>query len=184
MNALFAGSLLCALMLFQVSPVSAAGAVLSLRLSERMQPHALAPDHADAASASLPLRLATGMRESIIDKLVLLKARAMLGTEYVFGGNSPEAVDCSALMQQIFGTAGLKLPRTSRQLAITGRAIAAGEIETGDLMFYRWKRNRLHVAVYLGERRILHASPSAGEVVVTELNDAWNRRLVGARRLI
>lgn len=184
MNPRLAGSLLCALMFFTPIPAMAMDLALSPRLSERTQTHPLAGDVASDSFAPLRLQLSSDARASIIDKLVLLRGRAMLGTDYVFGGNSSKAVDCSALVQQIFRTAGMNLPRTSRELAVIGRAVRAGDIETGDLVFYRWKRNSLHVAVYLGERRILHASPGAGEVVVTELNDAWNRRMVSARRII
>jgi cell wall-associated NlpC family hydrolase len=112
------------------------------------------------------------------------KALAMLGTEYVFGRNDDEAVDCSALMQQIFASAGIALPRTVHELMHTGVPVSRTHAQAGDLAIYRWRPHQLHVALVLDRQHIVHASPSAGEVVVTPLDSDWQRRLIAVRRVL
>jgi cell wall-associated NlpC family hydrolase len=184
MSAHFASTLSCALLLVFCSIARAGAEAPSLRLSERLGTPNVASAEATDTAAPVELKLATSIRDSLIHRLVLLQGQAMVGANYAFGRNSVREVDCSALVQRIFGSAGVKLPRTSREMAKLGQPVDQRQLAAGDLMFYRWKRNALHVAIYLDDGRILHASPRAGEVVVTQLNDAWNRRLVGARRVI
>src|SRR3546814_15883552 len=61
--------------------------------------------------------------------------------------------------------------RTVRELLRSGVNVKRSQLRAGDLMIYRWKPRQLHVAVYLDAGHIVHASPSAGEVVVTALDD-------------
>ncbi|WP_051361959.1 C40 family peptidase [Solimonas soli] len=112
------------------------------------------------------------------------QALAMLGTGYGFGRDDDEAVDCSALMRRIFASAGIALPRTTHQLLHTGVPVPRTQPRAGDLLIYRWQRHQLHVALMLDRQHIVHASPSAGEVVVTPLDAAWQRRLVTVRRVL
>lgn len=174
-----------AMMIFTVCPVLAAEPALNLQLSNRLEFHATGRDANTAPHLSLPLRATAEVSQSIVRELVLLKGEAMVGTDYLLGGEAVDAVDCSALVQLMFRTAGIELPRTTRQLVAVGTPVdAADKLEPGDLLFYRWERRGLHVAVYVDEGRILHASPGQREVVVTTLNAAWDRRLVTARRLL
>ena len=84
----------------------------------------------------------------------------------------------------MFAAAGMRVPRTTRQQVRLGRRVKATELTAGDLLFYRWGPSGLHVAVYLEDNRILHASTGAGEVVVSELNTLWHQHMVTARRLL
>src|SRR3546814_2686714 len=81
----------------------------------------------------------------------------MLGTDCEFGSNGADAVDCSALVQQAFRSAGLELPRTVRELLRSGVNVKRSQLRAGDLMIYRWKPRQLHVAVYLDAGHIVHA---------------------------
>lgn len=115
---------------------------------------------------------------------VISEALAMLGMRYRYGSSSAKAVDCSSLVQQIYRSIGLQLPRTTRQQVHLGTAVALEQLQKGDLLFYRWRPRALHVAVYMDDGYILHASPSAGRVIMTRLDKNWRRRLVAARRVI
>lgn len=172
------------LMMFATAPSLAGELPLQLRLSDGLGFHASVPAAVVETQPALQLLASTDVNESIIRELVLLKGEAMLGTDYVLGGNGGDAVDCSALVQLMFRSAGIELPRTTGELVSVGTAVKQAQLEPGDLLFYRWKRRGLHVAVYVDEGRILHASPGQREVVVTALNEAWQRRLVTARRLL
>jgi lipoprotein Spr len=115
---------------------------------------------------------------------VMLNAMSMLGTAYQLGGRSNNAVDCSLLIQRIYRAVGLDLPRTAREQIRLGEAVQLSELRKGDLLFYRWQARNLHVAIYMDNGYILHASPRAGRVVMTQLNPSWRRRLVAVRRVM
>lgn len=117
-------------------------------------------------------------------ELVAIGAMSMLGTEYQLGARSSHAVDCSLLVQRIYRSIGLELPRTTREQMRHGRPVEASELQKGDLLFYRWQARNLHVAIYLDDGYILHASPKEGRVVITQINPSWRNRLVAARRLL
>lgn len=155
-----------------------------LQLSERL---ALAPLQTVAMQSSEPslsLRFSDDIADSLIREVVLASGEALIGTDYVFGADREDAVDCSSLVQRMFRSAGIEVPRTTREMIREGSEVDSEDLAAGDLLFYRWGRSGLHVAVYLPGDRILHASSQQGEVVVSQLNSAWQRRMVGARRLL
>lgn len=119
-----------------------------------------------------------------LTEIVAREALAMLGADYELGSAADDAVDCSSLMQRIFRAVGLAMPRTAREQAGVGEPVHRAELKKGDLLFYRWQPRNLHVAVYMDHGYILHASPSAGRVVLTRITPSWEQRLVAARRLI
>ncbi|MGQ0530732.1 MAG: C40 family peptidase [Panacagrimonas sp.] len=163
---------------------AASDAPLQLNLTEQIDVHRLTPAPQTPSPQAVELKLDPEVRASLIEKIVLSAGQSLLGTDYVLGANDAQAVDCSSLMQRIFRRVGLNLPRTAREQAVVGVAVKAADIEPGDLLFYRWGKRGLHVAVYLPGDQILHASTSRREVVVTTLNPDWNKRLVSARRLL
>ena len=181
---------LCALMLFVgasllASPAAQANVPIPrLQWSEHLAPSARPVGPAPVATPGITLRMEENAGESLISEVVLAKGHELLGTDYVYGADRDDAVDCSSLVQRMFRSAGMELPRTARELAHSGQAVRKGDLVPGDLLFYRWGRSGLHVAVYLPGDRILHASTSRREVVVSPLNKTWTRRMVTARRLI
>jgi len=93
-----------------------------------------------------------------------------IGTKYRFGGMDRNGVDCSALVQNVYGTLGLTLPRTADDQFEYARII--DNPEPGDLVFFA-KQNRItHVGVFVGNNQIIHASTSKG-VVKQDLNTAF-----------
>lgn len=163
---------------------SAQAATPTLRLADRIDPswtRSVAPSN---QAEALALQLSDDVGDSILRELVLIAGHDLLGTQYIFGANRDDAVDCSSLVQRIFRSAGIELPRTSRELVAIGEPVLHGDYAPGDLLFYRWGRSGLHVAVYLEDDRILHASTSQREVVVSALTPAWDQRMVAARRVL
>lgn len=133
-----------------------------------------------------PLR--PGLPLPVLDELeaqrVMLGAMSMLGTRYKLGSRKSSAVDCSLLVQRIYGAVGLELPRTTREQIHLGEPVQLSQLRKGDLLFYRWQGRNLHVAIYMDNGYILHASPREGKVVMTQLNPSWSRRLVAVRRIL
>ncbi|HEY0973083.1 MAG TPA: C40 family peptidase [Solimonas sp.] len=134
--------------------------------------------------SSLRLMAAYALDLGRVTGIVTREALAMIGADYELGSQRDDAIDCSGLVQRVFGAAGVDMPRTTREQVNLGKPVAARDLKKGDLVFYQWQRRQLHVAIYMDEGYILHASPAAGRVVLTRLTPSWQARMVGARRLI
>jgi cell wall-associated NlpC family hydrolase len=114
------------------------------------------------------------------------EALAQLGVPYRFGGSGPQGFDCSGLVQHAYRRAGITLPRDTREQRLRTRPLSEGgrDLRPGDLLFFhRDRRGALHVALYIGDRRFVHAPSSGKAVRVESLDDPhWRRRFIEARR--
>src|SRR3954453_5097986 len=123
---------------------------------------------------------------------ILATAKRYLGTHYRYGGESPiSGFDCSGFVQYVYGRHGVKLPRTSREQASAGEAVALGvqSLQPGDLLLFASSGTTVnHVAIYVGNNRILHSSAGAGGVVYDDLTTArgkwYLQRHVASRRVL
>ena len=95
---------------------------------------------------------------------VIQAASRHLGVPYLWGGNSAkEGFDCSGLVKHAFAEVGVELPRWSRHQATQGTKVdSISEARPGDLLAFGKPVN--HVALYVGDGRMLHA-PKSGDVV-------------------
>lgn len=90
---------------------------------------------------------------------VVSYALQFVGNRYVWGGTSLEkGVDCSGFTMRILGKYGISLPHSSRVQPSYGTKISASEAKPGDLFFYGSGRSISHVAIYIGNGQIVHAS--------------------------
>jgi hypothetical protein len=132
---------------------------------------------------------ASEIQGDLADKIIQTGLKYQ-GTRYKFGartGNT-SSFDCSSFTQYIFGINDVEIPRSSRQQATVGtRIYKASELEKGDLIFFKTgirSDGRIdHVAVYMGDGKILHAIPSGG-VQVDRLSGFWLDSAVGAKRVL
>jgi cell wall-associated NlpC family hydrolase len=121
------------------------------------------------------------------------------GAPYQAGGNSPQGVDCSGLVQAAFQRAGVAVSRTVAQQFEQGQPVALGDLRFGDVVFFNrnchrevftaglltpaWAGAVCHNGIYLGEGRFVHASPQG--VFVSRLDaDIWRVSYTGARRYL
>jgi cell wall-associated NlpC family hydrolase len=100
---------------------------------------------------------------------VVAQASKYLGVPYLWGGTDPsKGLDCSGLVQVVFGDLGIDLPRTSSQQATSGTAVATlADARPGDLVFFDHSSSRAgidHVGIYVGDGKMI-AAPQAGERV-------------------
>jgi cell wall-associated NlpC family hydrolase len=91
-------------------------------------------------------------------------ALAQVGDAYVWGAGGPNAFDCSGLTQYAFSAAGVSLPHSSRSQSQMGSPVAVGDLQPGDLLFYYSPTS--HVAMYIGDGKMVHASTSSKPVMV------------------
>lgn len=117
----------------------------------------------------------------------LLQVLLALGIDYRYGGQSPTTgFDCSGLVAHVFLEAyGRRLPRNTKDQSLAGFAIAAAELEAGDLVFFNTlNRPFSHVGIYLGDGRFVHAPRTGARVRVERFDGAyWAKRFDGARRV-
>lgn len=77
-----------------------------------------------------------------------------VGNPYVPGGTSlTNGADCSGFTQSVYRIYGYSIPRNSSSQRSAGREVSYEEAQPGDLICYAG-----HVAIYLGNGRIVHAS--------------------------
>lgn len=82
-----------------------------------------------------------------------------VGNRYVWGGTSlTKGVDCSGFTMQVYKQFGYSLPHYSGAQAKCGKSIKLSEAQPGDLVFYGRGKTIGHVAIYMGNGQIVHAS--------------------------
>ncbi|HVV59627.1 MAG TPA: C40 family peptidase [Gaiellaceae bacterium] len=107
------------------------------------------------------------------------EARSYLGAPYEWGGLTAAGIDCSGLVHMAYRRLGRLVPRDAYQQEAAGGEVP--EPRPGDLVTYGDGRAD-HVAFWLGEGRILHATARDGLGVVEEAEPpelrARRRRIV------
>ncbi|MBM7773337.1 hypothetical protein JOD54_003541 [Actinokineospora baliensis] len=91
-------------------------------------------------------------------------AQKYLGIPYVWGGTDPATgLDCSGLVQRVYGDLGVDLPRVSRDQAKVGTAVPSlDQAKPGDLVAFGSPVH--HIGIYIGDGQMIHA-PEAGQDV-------------------
>ena len=164
-----------------VSTVAVALLHAPLALAAQHDAHRSQSGAAGASVATAASRLMESTRG------VALFALSLVGIEYRYGGDTPDAgLDCSGLIRYVFGQlTGVTLPRTAQEQARLGTRVTLRDLAPGDLVFFNTRHApNSHVGIYLGDDRFVHA-PSRGREVTVETLSAryWRARYDGARRL-
>ena len=144
----------------------------------------------DGEETSLP-NLITQVRDqpkSQIDH-VLVSAKQLLGTPYLWGGKTSAGVDCSGLVQVSFAAGGVSVPRDANQQfhvgRLTGTRWCRATMRRGDTMYFIGPEGRVrHTGIYLGDGRFVHAPQTGERVREAGLDeDFFRERYAGAGRL-
>jgi cell wall-associated NlpC family hydrolase len=126
------------------------------------------------------LQYGTGV-SSVRVKLINL-AKDYLGDRYVWGGTTlGVGVDCSGYVQALYRKLGYYIPRDSRSQARGGTTISATSIRPGDLVFYGSSSYINHVAMYIGNGQVIHASNRRDGIKISNM---YYRRPVKCARYI
>ena len=99
-------------------------------------------------------------------------AEKLVGVPYSWGGRSGDALDCSWLVQLVFGLKGIKAPRDAdMQQASFGEHLPEGEaLQRGDLIFFPG-----HVGMMVDGENLIHANGAAMAVSIEPLEAAAAR---------
>lgn len=105
---------------------------------------------------------------------VVRSAVRWMGAPYLWGGVTQGGVDCSGLVQAVFGVHGVALPRDSDQQSRVGEPLDPGgdfaACLPGDLLFFAEEPERCtHVALSTGGAGIIHSSLGNGGVARNDL---------------
>lgn len=115
----------------------------------------------------------SGSGSSVVDY-----ATQFVGNPYVWGGTSlTSGADCSGFVQSVYANFGVSLPRTSYEQQNAGTEVSYADAQPGDLICYGG-----HVAIYMGNGRIVHASNSVDGIKISD--NAAYRTIVSVRRLV
>lgn len=110
-------------------------------------------------------------RQEKID-IVVNYAKGMVGGSYVWGGEKYGATDCSGLVMLSYKQVGISLPHLASSQASYGTSVSYDELQPGDLVFFGGSSysSIYHVAMYIGDGKIVHAESSATGIVISYLS--------------
>lgn len=138
----------------------------SAEISEEITENGAVPA---AAEVQPEISAEDAMRQRVVDF-----GLQFLGAPYADRGSSPETgFDCSGFIRYIFQNGiGIQLERSSRYQSQQGIQISENEMKPGDLIFYGNGSRINHVAMYIGNGQVVHASTYETGVKTS----SWNYR--------
>ena len=123
----------------------------------------------DTAVTIKELRYGNGISNTRVDMVEY--AKQFVGNRYVWGGSSlTKGTDCSGFTMSIYKKYGVKLPHHAASQAKMGTKVTADTIRPGDLVFYAKGGRVNHVAMYIGNGQVVHASSRKTGIKISTLN--------------
>ncbi|MGE7672142.1 LysM peptidoglycan-binding domain-containing protein [Lysinibacillus sp. NPDC094403] len=136
----------------------------------------------DAGTSSVTPKDPTTNGQAVYKKTVEV-ANSLVGTPYVYGGNTSEGLDCSGLIYYAFNQGGLKIGRDSSEGYFSGNTTQVKTPIAGDLVFFQntYKDGISHMGIYIGNNKFIHAG-SDGVEISDVTYSYWSTRLVAYKR--
>ena len=140
-------------------------------------------------SAPLSLGAASVGSDGALRQSIVNTAQQWVGIPYLWGGGhgavvAPRAVnvDCSGLVHEVFGENGLQISGTAATMYASGAPVAdLAHALPGDLLFWGTGNNIHHVAIYIGDGKMIEAPHTGAWVHVTNV---YGGDFAGIRRVL
>jgi cell wall-associated NlpC family hydrolase len=134
---------------------------------------------AQAQTKSGPVVYGASVPASGRASVVVAAAMSQLSKPYRYAGAGPGSYDCSGLTMWAFAKAGVSLPHSSQAQYGIGQRISRGNLQSGDLVFFREGGTIGHVGIYVGGGNMIDANHTGGWVGIRPLYDNF----VGGTRI-
>lgn len=110
-------------------------------------------------------------------------ALQFVGNPYVWGGTSlTNGADCSGFIMSVYAQFGYSLPHSSFSMRKSGTGVSLKDAQAGDIICYSG-----HVALYIGNGRIVHAKGDEYGIVTDPVYYGWGGAgptVLAVRRII
>lgn len=144
-----------------------------------------------AENTTLPEKSKKEERKDKKAENIIATAMTFSGTRYKFGGTTRKGMDCSGLVYVALKENDIVFPRVSYQMAEEGKRIKVGQVQKGDLLFFKTSKSGkrinhvgLVVDVKGNDIKFIHASTSRGVIVSSLREGYWNYAFVKAMRIL
>ena len=127
-------------------------------------------------------------QDEIVNEKLYIFIKSWEGTKYVWGGETRNGIDCSALMQQLYSFVYKKeLPRTAQEMTLDNRIELFKpneKLREGDLVFFRLNDERIitHVGIYLRNNKFFAANLVGGVEIASLKKSYWKKNFMAAGR--
>lgn len=130
-------------------------------------------DEAEEEEAVEEIEAAIEVENDLRSEIVTYALR-FVGNRYKYGGTNPNTgVDCSGFTSYVMRhAASVELPHSSGGQSHMGRVVSSSEMRPGDIICYGSGKKINHVALYIGNGQIVHASTERTGIKVSR----WNYR--------
>lgn len=134
--------------------------------------------------------LVIGPTENYLSVQMINNAMEFIGVHYRGGGTSRAGMDCSGMVTAVFDIFGMKLPRSSHEMAKVGEKIDPADVKKGDLVFFRTNgRSSInHVGMVIentgDEIKFIHSSTQKGVIISSTKEPYYKRTFAQANRVI
>ena len=116
---------------------------------------------------------------------VAVRAIALVGKPYRYGGADLDGFDCSGLVFYIYHELGIDVPRSAAEQHRSAKHIKHDAMLPGDLVFFRIRHRIAHVGIYVGDNRFVHAPQTGKRIELRALDEKYfAHHLAGAGRVI
>jgi cell wall-associated NlpC family hydrolase len=131
---------------------------------------------------------------SVSESKLITDAQSVLGTRYIYGGETSSGLDCSGFTKYVYQKSGVNIPHSAKSQSKLGTLVSKEDCKTGDLIFFGSKSNNgyhfQHVGMIYanenGEIKIIHC-PNSGVCIEGEGEPSydmyWNKRFLFIKRL-
>ncbi|WP_107942103.1 C40 family peptidase [Metasolibacillus fluoroglycofenilyticus] len=129
------------------------------------------------------ITVAPGTNGQAVYHRVVELAHELLGTPYLFAGNTIEGFDCSGFVKYVYSNAGLDISRKSSLDYFLQDTTAVEEPMPGDVVFFKntYIPNISHMGIYIGEDQFIHAGTTGVEISKVT-HSYWAERFVAFKR--